>query len=89
MYYYGLSAVPEWAPPDENHILRSSSVVKSVIYADNAVTYTTFDKASSELLRLSLTPPTSWRVVWPLPQRTDLSHPVGPSTRDRRLAGPP
>ena len=56
MYYYGLGAVPEWAPPNENHILRSSSVVKSVNYATNAISYTTFDDGSTETLRITFTP---------------------------------
>ena len=56
MYYYGLAAVPEWAPPGENHLLRSSSVVKSVAYTSNSVSYTTFDDGSTETLRLAFAP---------------------------------
>ncbi len=52
----GLGAVPEWAPPGENHLLRSSSVVQRVTYAPDKVAYRTFDQESTELLRLKFTP---------------------------------
>ena len=52
MYYYGMAAVPEWAPPGENHLLRSSSVVKSITYTNSGVSYTTWDPASTEVFRL-------------------------------------
>lgn len=52
----GLGAVPEWAPPGENHLLRSTSVVLEVAYSPKSVAYRTFDSASSEVLRLNFTP---------------------------------
>lgn len=52
----GMASVPEWAPPRENHLLGSSSVVRSVQYADRSVAYTTFDRASNEVLRLRQEP---------------------------------
>jgi hypothetical protein len=52
----GLGAVPEWAPPHEDHLLRSSSVVQSVSYLPREVNYRTFDEDSTEVLRLSFTP---------------------------------
>lgn len=51
MYYYALGAVPEWAPPKENHLLRSSSVVKAIAYTNASITYTTWDSASTEVFR--------------------------------------
>ena len=56
MYYYALGAVPEWAPPGENHLLRSSSVVTSIMYSNDLINYTTFDDDSTETLRLGFTP---------------------------------
>ena len=52
----GLGAVPEWAPSGENHLLRSSSVVRSVSYLPEEINYQTFDDASTEVLRMNFTP---------------------------------
>ena len=50
-YLRAMAAMPELAP-DENHILRSTSVVRSVEYKTNQVSFTTFDKTGEALLRL-------------------------------------
>ncbi len=55
-FMLAIGAVPEWAPAGQNHIVRSTSVIKSVVYTTNSVTYTTFDSASTETLRLGFTP---------------------------------
>jgi hypothetical protein len=73
MYYYGMAAVPEWSPPGENHLLRSSSVVTSIFYASNSVSYTTFDDGSTETLRLTFTPASVLVNGAALPERSDLS----------------
>ena len=52
----GMGSVPEWAPPGENHLLRSTSVVRSVAYLPDEIRYQTFDDAATEVLRLALTP---------------------------------
>ncbi len=52
----GLGSVPEWAPPKENHLLRSSSVVESVSYLPGEVSFTTFDADATEVLRLNFPP---------------------------------
>ena len=52
----GLGAVPEWAPAGENHLLRSSSVVKKIQYGSKQISFTTFDKSSKEVLRLTKKP---------------------------------
>jgi hypothetical protein len=57
----GLAAIPEWAPADENHLLRSTSVVQEIQYGLDAITYRTFDAAGRERLRLT-TRPTSVKV---------------------------
>jgi hypothetical protein len=54
----GMGAVPEWAPPGEDHVLRSSSVVAEVSYAPGQVRYETFDAEGEEVLRLSFAPAT-------------------------------
>jgi hypothetical protein len=33
----GMGSVPEWAPPNENHLLRSTSVVQKITYAPQEV----------------------------------------------------
>ena len=49
-------AVPEWAPTDESHLLGSLSVVTKIAYGAGAVTYSTFDAESTDVLRLDFVP---------------------------------
>ena len=49
-------AFPEWAPADESHLLGSSSVVTKIRYSNGAVTYSTFDASSNDVLRLNFVP---------------------------------
>jgi hypothetical protein len=55
-YVNGMAAVPEWAPPHQDHLLRSTSIVQDVSYAKNKVGYRTFDKEGIEVLRLGFAP---------------------------------
>ena len=48
----GMTAVPEWAPVGENHLLGSTSIVQKINYATKEITYRTFLPASTEVLRL-------------------------------------
>jgi hypothetical protein len=52
----GMGAVPAWSPAGEDHLLRSSSVVTSITYQNNQITFSTFDPQSREVLRLGFTP---------------------------------
>ena len=52
----GLWAEPEWAPSDESHLVGSSSVVTKISYSKGAVTYSTFDASSNDVLRLNFHP---------------------------------
>jgi hypothetical protein len=54
----GMGAVPEWAPPGKDHLVRSSSVVTEVAYGTGAVRYRTFDASGEEVLRLLFEPKT-------------------------------
>jgi hypothetical protein len=56
MFYHVFAAVPEWAPPGEDHILYSESVLKNVNYSKNQVRYATEDKTGKEYLRLTFRP---------------------------------
>ncbi len=55
-FIWAMGAVPEWAPKGQNHLLRTSSVVQKVAYAEKSVTYRTFDADSTEVLRLHFKP---------------------------------
>jgi hypothetical protein len=57
-FVVAMAAVPEWAPPRENHLLRSTSVVSHVDYSPARVSWTTFDADATEMLRLASRPET-------------------------------
>jgi hypothetical protein len=52
----GMASVPELAPADEDHLLGSSSVVRSIRYGEREIAYVTFDRRSREVLRLRREP---------------------------------
>jgi len=56
MFYHALAAVPEWAPPGENHILYSEDVLKNVLYEKNKVEYIALNTTGTEFLRLCFKP---------------------------------
>ena len=51
-YLRAMAALPEIAPPDQNHLLRTTSVVRSVRYTGDAVAYEKWDERSRERLKL-------------------------------------
>jgi hypothetical protein len=55
-YMAGLAAIPEWAPPGENHLLASSSVVQAISYSSSGLSYRTFDADSIEVMRVVAAP---------------------------------
>ncbi len=71
----GLGSVPEWAPPGENHVLRSTSIVQDVSYHPSEVDFSTFDDDSTEVLRLNFVPSRVAAAGKQLSQRNDLSQP--------------
>lgn len=54
-YLRAMASNPELALA-ENHLLRSSSVVQKISYHQNSISYTTFDAASEELIRMKSKP---------------------------------
>jgi len=48
----GMAAIPEWTPADENHLLKSTSVISEIAYTGKSISYSTFDEQSSEIFRL-------------------------------------
>jgi len=55
-FLWAMGAIPEFAPVGQNHLLRSSSVVRKVNYGANSITYETFDPDAAEVLRLNHAP---------------------------------
>jgi hypothetical protein len=55
-FLVGMAAVPEWAPSNEDHLLRSTSIVRNIAYAPSSITYDTFDARGVEVLRLRSRP---------------------------------
>ncbi|MEZ4898565.1 MAG: hypothetical protein R2806_17125 [Saprospiraceae bacterium] len=56
MFYHAFAAIPEWAPPRENHILYSPGVLKDVIYRDHRLEYTATGVEGREYLKLAFKP---------------------------------
>jgi hypothetical protein len=56
MFYHVFAAIPEWAPPRENHILYSAGVLKNVEYGSDRVSYTPTVATDTEYLKLSFYP---------------------------------
>ena len=55
-YLWAMSAIPDFAPIGQNHLLGSTSVVTKVTYAEKSITYQTFDADAHEVLRLNSRP---------------------------------
>ena len=58
-YLRAMAEVPELAPNDQNHLLRTSSVLQSIVYAPDKIAYTKFDAGSTELFKLGGATPKS------------------------------
>lgn len=52
----GLASVPEWTPAEEDHLLRSTSVIQKISYSNKELRYRAFDSDSREVLRLTKKP---------------------------------
>ncbi len=55
-YLWAMGISPDLAYDGANHLLRSSSIVKSISYNTNRISYATYDNASQEVLRITFTP---------------------------------
>ena len=56
MFYHAFAAVPEWAPPHENHILYSEGILRDVSYAEKQVKYTATSEMVSSISGCPLNP---------------------------------
>ena len=68
----GMASVPEWAPANEDHLLGSTSVVRSIRYGEHEIAYVTFDRHSREVLRLRRQPVVVRAGTLPLQQVKDV-----------------
>ncbi len=71
-FLFALGAVPDWAPGDEVHLLRSTSIVTHVDYSPGRVAWRTFDADSTETLRLPSRPRSVTASGAPVMERSDL-----------------
>jgi hypothetical protein len=55
-YLRAMAAAPQLAPNNEDHLLRTSSIIKEIHYSTQQISYTTFDESSLEKLRFTSTP---------------------------------
>jgi len=53
-----MAVVPEWAPANENHLLKSTLVVQKIKYTPKNIAYKTYDESAKEVLRLAAKPVT-------------------------------
>jgi hypothetical protein len=74
-FLVAMGAVPEWAPPREIHVLRSTSVVTKVEYGAGRASWTTFDADATETLRVPTRPTGVTAAGAALDERKDLAAP--------------
>lgn len=54
-----MASLPYLSPSDEDHLLRSSSIVNTITYGTGTISYQTFDASSREKLRVTTFTPAS------------------------------
>lgn len=55
-YLKAFAAFPDLAPAYQNHLIKTSSVIKKIQYKNSGIEYSVFDKSSTEVFRLSAKP---------------------------------
>jgi hypothetical protein len=56
MFYHVFAALPEWAPPHENHILYSENILRDIKYTTEKVQYKATSGNGTEYLKLNFKP---------------------------------
>jgi len=87
-YLRAMASFPELAPDDQNHLLRTTSVIQTISYADDAITYTKFDPTSLERFKLGLWAPksvTGGTMQWDPNTKVLTVHAVEKSVRIARI----
>ena len=73
----GMAAMSEYAPADEDHLLRSTSIVRHIDYRPNEVCYRTADAQGTQRLRLTFRPQKIMAGKLELQQKEQLSDEPG------------
>jgi hypothetical protein len=60
-YLRAMASMPELAPGDQNHLLRTSSVIQNIQYSPARITYKKFDARSVERIKLGSGTPSAVR----------------------------
>jgi hypothetical protein len=55
-YFDGMAAIPEWAPADENHLIKSQSAVIKINYTNTEINFQTYDAENTTVVRLAKKP---------------------------------
>jgi hypothetical protein len=71
-FLVAMGALPEWAPPAEAHVLRSTSIVTAVDYQPGRTEWSTFDCDAVDTLRLPAKPSDVSAAGVDLDERADL-----------------
>jgi len=58
-YMRAMASFPELAPEDQNHLLRTTSVIQKIDYGDRDISYSKFDNVSTERFKLGAWTPQS------------------------------
>jgi len=58
-YLRAMASFPELAPEDQNHLLRTTSVIQDIRYGADSLSYTKFDSGSTERFKLGAWAPKS------------------------------
>jgi len=56
MFYQVFSALPEWSPPGENHILYAAGILRDVVYKGDLISYQASETYGVEYLHLNFKP---------------------------------
>jgi hypothetical protein len=52
----GIAAIPDWVSADEDHLLKSTSVIQEISYKSSEISYQIFDTSSTDVLRMTRKP---------------------------------
>lgn len=55
-FMWAMGAIPEFAPRGQNHLLHSSSVIRDVQYSGHRISYRTFAREGTGVLRSNFKP---------------------------------
>jgi len=58
-YLRAMASTPELAPEDQNHLLRTSSVIQEISYRPERITYRKYDRFSTERFKIGQGTPAS------------------------------